>query len=147
MSLPVRAQSYTPTEENLKSRQEFRDARFGIFLHWGLYAMLATGEWTMTNNNLNYKEYAKLAGGFYPSKVNAAEWVAAIKASGAKYICFTSRHHEGFSMFDTKYSDYNVVDATPFKRDILKELADECHKQGIRVLLTEGMEMETVQKA
>lgn len=135
LSLPVRAQSYTPTEENLKSRQEFRDARFGIFLHWGLYAMLATGEWTMTNNNLNYKEYAKLAGGFYPSKFNAAEWVAAIKASGAKYICFTSRHHEGFSMFDTKYSDYNVVDATPFKRDILKELADECHKQGIRLHL------------
>ena len=135
LSLPVRAQSYTPTEENLKSRQEFRDARFGIFLHWGLYAMLATGEWTMTNNNLNYKEYAKLAGGFYPSKFNAAERVAAIKASGAKYICFTSRHHEGFSMFDTKYSDYNVVDATPFKRDILKELADECHKQGIRLHL------------
>ena len=135
LSLPVRAQSYTPTEENLKSRQEFRDARFGIFLHWGLYAMLATGEWTMTNNNLNYKEYAKLAGGFYPSKFNAAEWVAAIKASGAKYICFTSRHHEGFSMFDTKYSGYNVVDATPFKRDILKELADECHKQGIRLHL------------
>ena len=135
LALPVRAQSYTPTEENLKSRQEFRDARFGIFLHWGLYAMLATGEWTMTNHNLNYKEYAKLAGGFYPSKFNAAEWVAAIKASGAKYICFTSRHHEGFSMFDTKYSDYNVVDATPFKRDVLKELADECHKQGIRLHL------------
>lgn len=133
--LPVAAQDYSPTEENLKSRQEFRDARFGIFLHWGLYAMLATGEWTMTNNNLNYKEYAKLAGGFYPSRFNAAEWVSAIKASGAKYICFTSRHHEGFSMFHTKYSDYNVVDATPFKRDILKELADECHKQGIRLHL------------
>lgn len=135
LSFPLRAQHYVPTEENLKSRQEFRDARFGIFLHWGLYAMLATGEWTMTNNNLNYKEYAKLAGGFYPSRFNAAEWVAAIKASGAKYICFTSRHHEGFSMFHTQYSDYNVVDATPFKRDILKELADECHKQGIRLHL------------
>ena len=134
-SLPLRAQNYSPTEENLKSRQEFRDARFGIFLHWGLYAMLATGEWTMTNKDLNYKEYAKLAGGFYPSRFNAAEWVAAIKASGAKYICFTSRHHEGFSMFHTQYSDYNVVDATPFKRDILKELADECHKQGIRLHL------------
>lgn len=135
LSLPLRAQHYVPTEENLKSRQEFRDARFGIFLHWGLYAMLATGEWTMTNNNLNYKEYAKLAEGFYPSRFNAAEWVAAIKASGAKYICFTSRHHEGFSIFHTQYSDYNVVDATPFKRDILKELADECHKQGIRLHL------------
>ena len=122
MNLGVFAQSsYQPTEENLKARQEFQDNKFGIFLHWGLYAMLATGEWTMTNNNLNYKEYAKLAGGFYPSKFNADKWVEAIKASGAKYICFTTRHHEGFSMFDTKYSDYNVVKATPFKRDIVKE--------------------------
>ena len=63
--------SYQPTEENLKAREEFQDNKFGIFLHWGLYAMLATGEWTMTNINLNYKEYAKLAGGFYPSKFDA----------------------------------------------------------------------------
>lgn len=89
----------------------------------------------MTNKNLNYKEYAKLAGGFYPAKFDAARWVSAIKASGAKYICFTSRHHDGFSMFHTRFSDYNIVDATPFKRDILKELADECHKQGIRLHL------------
>ena len=125
--------SLSAAEENLKARQEFQDNKFGIFLHWGLYAMLATGEWTMTNNNLNYKEYAKLAGGFYPSKFNADKWVEAIKASGAKYICFTSRHHEGFSMFDTKYSDYNVVKATPFKRDIVKELAAACAKQGIKL--------------
>ena len=127
----AQSQTYQPTEENLKSRQEFRDNRFGIFLHWGIYSMLATGEWTMTNKNLNYKEYAKLAGGFYPAKFDAARWVSAIKASGAKYICFTSRHHDGFSMFHTRFSDYNIVDATPFKRDILKELADECHKQGM----------------
>lgn len=133
--LPLRAQSYQPTPENLQSRQEFRDARFGIFLHWGLYSMLATGEWTMTNRDLNYKEYAKLAGGFYPSRFDAARWVSAIKASGAKYICFTTRHHEGFSMFHSRYTDYNIVDATPFRRDILKELADECHKQGIRLHL------------
>ena len=125
--------AYMPSVENLKARQEFQDDKFGIFLHWGLYSMLATGEWTMTNNNLNYKEYAKLAGGFYPSKFNAAEWVAAIKASGARYICFTTRHHEGFSMFNSQYTDYDVVDATPFHRDIVKELADECHKQGIRL--------------
>ena len=131
--LPAKAQTYQPSAENLKARQEFQDNKFGIFLHWGLYCMLATGEWTMTNKDLNYKEYAKLARGFYPSKFNAAEWVSAIKASGAKYICFTSRHHEGFSMFHTKYSDYNIVDATPFKRDVVKELADECHKQGIRL--------------
>lgn len=129
------SQHYQPTPENLESRKEFQDDKFGIFLHWGLYSMLATGEWTMTNKDLNYKEYAKLAGGFYPSHFDAAKWVAAIKASGAKYICFTTRHHEGFSMFKTKYSDYNIVDATPFHRDILKELADECHKQGIRLHL------------
>lgn len=131
----TKAHDYQPTAENMASRQAFQDAKFGIFLHWGLYSMLATGEWTMTNKNLNYKEYAKLAGGFYPSRFNAAAWVSAIKASGAKYICFTTRHHEGFSMFKTRYSDYNIVDATPFKRDILKELADECHKQGIRLHL------------
>lgn len=134
MNLGVFAQSsYQPTEENLKARQEFQDNKFGIFLHWGLYAMLATGEWTMTNNNLNYKEYAKLAGGFYPSKFDADKWVAAIKASGAKYICLTSRHHDGFSMFDTQYSDFNIVKATPFKRDIIKELAAACSKQGIKL--------------
>lgn len=81
--LPAKAQTYQPSAENLKARQEFQDNKFGIFLHWGLYCMLATGEWTMTNKDLNYKEYAKLAGGFYPSKFSAAEWVSAIKASGA----------------------------------------------------------------
>lgn len=126
-------QTYTPSADNIAARKHFQDSKFGIFLHWGLYAMLATGEWTMTNNDLNYKEYAKLAGGFYPSRFSAKEWVSQIKASGAKYICFTTRHHEGFSMFKTKYSDYNVVDASPFKRDIVKELADECHRQGIDI--------------
>lgn len=126
-------QTYTPSADNIAARKHFQDSKFGIFLHWGLYAVLATGEWTMTNNNLNYKEYAKLAGGFYPSRFSAKEWVSQIKASGAKYICFTTRHHEGFSMFKSKYSDYNVVDASPFKRDIVKELADECHRQGIDI--------------
>lgn len=84
---------YEPTEDNLQARKEFRDMGFGVFLHWGLYSMLATGEWTMTNKNLNYHEYEKLAKGFYPAEFDAAKWVSAIKASGAKYICFTTRHH------------------------------------------------------
>ena len=126
-------QSYTPTPENIKARQEFQDNKFGIFLHWGIYSMTAQGEWYMTTHNIHRDEYAKLASGFYPSRFNAAEWVSAIKASGAKYICITSRHHDSFSMFDTKESDFNIVDATPFKRDVLKELADECHKQGIKL--------------
>ncbi len=127
------SQNYVPTAENLKAREEFQDNKFGIFLHWGLYSMLAQGEWYMTNRDIDWREYEKLASGFYPSRFDAAEWVSAIKASGAKYICFTSRHHEGFSMFDTKYSDFNIVDATPFGRDVIKELADECHKQGIKI--------------
>lgn len=128
-------ENYVPAPENLKAREEFRDNRFGIFLHWGIYSMLAQGEWVMTNLNLNHLEYRKLASGFYPSRFDAAEWVAAIKASGAKYICFTTRHHDGFSMWDTKFSDYNIVKATPFHRDVLKELSDECKKQGIKLHL------------
>lgn len=134
---PVIAQNqkyeYVPTSENLQSRQEFENLRFGIFLHWGLYASLAQGEWYMQNANVNRDEYAKTARGFYPAHFNAHDWVAAIKASGAGYICITSRHHEGFSMWGTKQSPYNIVDATPFGRDILKELSEECQKQGIRL--------------
>ena len=135
LSLSASAQTatYTPTPENIQARQEFQDNKFGIFLHWGIYSMTAQGEWYMNNRNIHHDEYAKLASGFYPSRFNAAEWVSAIKASGAKYICFTSRHHDSFSMFHTQESDFNIVDATPFKRDIIKELADECHKQGIKL--------------
>ena len=124
---------YTPSAENLEARKSFQDDKFGVFIHWGIYSMMADGEWIMHNRNLNHKEYAKQASGFYPSKFNARDWVSAIKASGAKYITITSRHHDGFSMFHTKQSDYNIVDATPFKRDIIKELADECQKQDIRL--------------
>ena len=124
---------YTATAENLQAREEFRNDKFGIFIHWGIYAMLATGEWTMTNNNLNYKEYAKLAGGFYPSQFSAKEWVSTVKEAGAKYICITTRHHDGFSMFDSQYTDYTITKASPFGRDIIKELADECQAQGIKL--------------
>ena len=124
---------YVPTPEILKARTEFQDNKFGIFLHWGLYSMIAQGEWFMNVPGVTWQEYEKMASAFYPHQFNAAEWVSAIKASGAKYICITTRHHDGFSMFDTKYSDFNIVDATPFKRDVMKELAAECHKQGIKL--------------
>ncbi|WP_418991480.1 alpha-L-fucosidase [Alistipes sp.] len=122
---------YVPAEENLQAREAFRDAKFGIFIHWGLYALLGTGEWTMTNRNIDYREYAKLADAFYPHRFDAAEWVEAIKGAGARYVCFTSRHHEGFSMFNSEWTDYNIVDATPFGRDVVGELAAECHRQQI----------------
>ena len=124
---------YAPSSENLKARQEFADSKLGIFIHWGIYSMFAQGEWYMTNANIDNKEYAKAASAFYPIGFDAKEWVSAIKAAGAKYICFTSRHHDGFSMWDTEQSDYNIVDATPFGRDVIKELADECHRQGIKL--------------
>lgn len=124
-------EGYVPSKENLEARADFEDMRFGVFIHWGIYSMFAQGEWYLNSGKLNAEEYAKAAGGFYPARFDAREWVKAIKASGAKYITFTSRHHDGFSMFDTAASDYDIMDATPFKRDIIAELAQACHEEGI----------------
>ncbi len=132
LGLQARAQ-YKPAAENLKNREAFQDDKFGLFIHWGVYSMLADGEWFMEQKNISKEEYAKLPSGFYPSKFDAAAWVSAIKDAGVQYITITSRHHDGFSMWDTKQSDYNIVKASPFKRDILKELADECRKQGMKL--------------
>ena len=123
---------YRPADENLRHREEFQDDKFGLFIHWGLYSILGNGEWIMHDKNINYKEYAKLASCFYPVGFNAAEWVSAAKNAGMKYITITARHHDGFSMWHTAQSDYNIVDATPYKRDIIKELSEECRKQGIK---------------
>ncbi len=128
------ADTYTPTPENMQSRKEFREAGLGIFIHWGIYSMFGQNEWYL-NRGINAQEYAKAASGFYPANFDAAQWVKTFKDAGAEYICFTTRHHDGFSMWDTEQSDYNIVDATPFKRDILREISDECHKQGMRLHL------------
>ena len=124
-------QGYVPTAEGAAAKEQFRDDKFGVFIHWGVYSMLARGEWVMNVEKIPYSEYSKLPGGFYPSKFDARQWVKQIKASGAKYITITSRHHDGFSMFDTKASDYDIIDATPFKRDVLKEIAAACHEEGL----------------
>ena len=128
-------ETYKPTAENLKAREQFQDEKFGIFLHWGLYSMMGAGEWVMTNWNINHREYPKLAKTFYPSEFDADAWISAIKAAGAKYITITTRHHDGFSLFKTATSTYNTVDGTPFKRDIIKELADACRRHGIKLHL------------
>lgn len=129
-AMAVQAQMYVPTPENLESRKNFAESRFGIFLHWGLYSMFAQGEWYMNNDSVDAREYAKAMNAFYPHRFDAQAWVSAIKAAGARYICFTTRHHEGFSMWDTQYSDYNIMN-TPYGQDIVRQLADECHRQGI----------------
>lgn len=126
---------YEPAPEIIEAQQRFADNKFGIFIHWGIYSMVGHGEWYLNRPGIATAEYEKLASGFYPARFDARKWVAAIKASGAKYICFTSRHHDSFSMFDTGQSDYNIVDATPFGRDVLRELADECRRQGIALHL------------
>jgi len=127
------SQTYKPTQENLEARKEFVKERFGIFLHWGIYASYAQGEWYLQTGGLDRNEYAKAASGFYPAYYNAEEWVKAFKDAGAEYVTITSRHHDGFSMFDTEASDYNIVDATPYHKDVIKDLADACHKEGLKL--------------
>ncbi|MBQ8968214.1 MAG: alpha-L-fucosidase [Bacteroidaceae bacterium] len=125
---------YSPTPENLAHREAFAGFRFGIFLHWGIYSTYAQGEWYL-NYGIGKDEYAKAADAFYPHRFDARQWVQAIKSSGARYITFTTRHHDGFSMWDTRQSDYNIVRATPFHRDVLRELSEACQAEGISLHL------------
>ncbi|MGH9825809.1 MAG: alpha-L-fucosidase, partial [Blastocatellia bacterium] len=120
----------------------WREARFGMFIHWGLYAVpageyhgqrpRATAEWIMATANIPRAEYEKFLPEFDPVRFNAAEWVSVAKNAGMKYLVITSKHHEGFSMFDSKVSKYNIVDATPYHHDPMKDLSAECKKQGIK---------------
>jgi len=124
---------YQPAPENLQARREFQDMKFGMFIHWGAYSVLGDGEWVFHNRKLKVDEYNRLPAFFDPEKFDAHAWVALAKAAGMKYITITSRHHDGFAMFDSKISDWNIVQRTPFKKDPLKMLAEECHRQGIKL--------------
>jgi alpha-L-fucosidase len=124
---------YTPAPQNLQTREWYQDAKFGLFVHWGIYCILGDGEWVMQVQQIDKQTYAKLPAFFNPIDFDPAEWVALVKAAGMKYITITARHHDGFSMFDTDQSDWDIVDRTPYKKDVLKMLADECHRQGIKL--------------
>jgi alpha-L-fucosidase len=126
-------EGYVPSEENLKARQWFEEARFGLFIHWGVYSILGDGEWVMNVQNIPVDAYEKLPSFFNPIAFDADQWVKIAKDAGMKYITITSRHHDGFSMFDSKASDYNIVKRTPYGKDILKALAESCRKQGIKL--------------
>jgi len=131
-------------EQDAERIRWWREAKFGMFIHWGLYAIPAgewkTGEvsqhayseWIMYHLKIPVLKYEKLAGEFNPVNFNADEWVKLAKETGMKYMVITSKHHDGFSMFDTKATDYDIVDATPFKRDPMKELAEACKREGIK---------------
>ncbi|HNR41783.1 MAG TPA: alpha-L-fucosidase [Bacteroidales bacterium] len=126
-------QAYTPSPENLRAREWFQDAKFGMFIHWGVYSILGDGEWVMNNQKIDKQTYQKLPAFFNPIGYDPKEWVALAKAAGMKYITITSKHHDGFAMWDSKVSDYDIIDRTPYKKDVLKMLAEECNRQGIKL--------------
>ena len=152
---PVVRHETLPTNPVLKERQEtaeqhdqrmawFRDARFGMFIHWGLYAQAggmwdgkpaggSCGEWIMCNHRIKIADYAAMVKDFNPKNYDAEKWVLAAKGAGMKYIVITAKHHEGFAMFKTAATPYNIVTATPYGRDPLKDLAAACHKQGMKL--------------
>ncbi|MDX2047327.1 MAG: alpha-L-fucosidase [Chitinophagaceae bacterium] len=125
---------YQPAPENIKARQEFRDMKFGMFIHWGASSFLGHGEWVMNNRNIAVNEYSRLLNFFNPSEFDAIKWVDAAKSAGMKYITFITRHHDSFSNWDTKQSDWKITN-TPYGNDVLKPLADECRRQGIKLFL------------
>lgn len=120
---------YQPSQENLAARRRFREASFGVFIHWGVYSVLGRGEWVMNKEGISAAEYEKLCDEFNPTKFDAEEWVSLFKKAGAKYIVITSKHHDGFAMYDSRMGDWDIADRTKFGRDPLKELADECARQ------------------
>ena len=135
--------SQTETQaEHVQRMRWWREARFGMFIHWGLYAVPAgeykgqrsdrIGEWIMDWANIPRSDYEKFATEFNPVKFNAREWVQIAKDAGMKYIVITSKHHDGFSMYGSKVSNYDIVDSTPFHRDPIKELAAETRRQGLK---------------
>jgi alpha-L-fucosidase len=126
-------QGYQPSESNLKARQWFQDAKFGMFIHWGVYSVPSDGEWYMEQKKVPVSEYEKFAPQFNPTEFSAAEIVLLAKSAGMKYITITSKHHDGFAMFATKQNKWNIVDGTPYGKDPLQQLAEECRKQGIKL--------------
>jgi len=128
----AQAQTYIPSKENVKARTAFQDNKFGMFIHWGDFSVLGDGEWVMENKGIHKTEYTRLIKLFNPVNFDAAKWVSTAKNAGMKYIVLITRHHDGFSNWDTKQSAWKITN-TSFKRDPLKELAAECKKQGIKL--------------
>ena len=144
LTLGAQTQPPRPPDAAREKRLEwFRQAKYGLFIHWGLYAVpagewkgqrsLGLGEWIMNRSKIPVAEYEAFAKQFNPVKFNADEWVQLAADAGMKYVVITSKHHDGFAMFKSNVSRYNLVDATPFKRDVLKELADACARRGMRL--------------
>jgi alpha-L-fucosidase len=119
--------------ERWKMSAWFQDAKFGMFIHWGVYSVLGDGEWVMHNRKMTIEAYEQLPARFNPTKYDPRQWVALAKEAGMRYITITSKHHDGFAMWDSEVSDYDIVDRTPYGKDVLKMLAEECRKQGLEL--------------
>lgn len=124
---------YKPSQENLANREWFQDAKFGMFIHWGVYSLLGDGEWVMNNQRIDKETYKKLPAFFNPVDYDPAEWVSLAKSAGMKYIVITSKHHDGFALFNSKLTDWDIIDRTPYKKDVIAMLAEECRKQDIKL--------------
>ena len=136
----------------MTNNEWFKQAKFGMMIHWGLYSLPAgewrgermedIGEWAQQYFRIPNAEYHKLAGIFNPILFDAEEWVKLAKDAGMQYMVFTSKHHEGFAMYHSKVSKFNIVDATPFGRDVLAELAEACYKHGLKLGLYYSQEID-----
>lgn len=123
---------YHISAEMVKARKEFQDMKYGMFIHWGASSVLGDGEWVMNNRNIKVQDYSRLINFFNPVHYDPKKWVSLAKAAGMKYITFVSRHHDSFSNWDTRQSNWKITN-TPYKKDVLKMLADECRAQGIKL--------------
>jgi alpha-L-fucosidase len=130
----INAQEYVPTQQNLDARESFSNTKFGLFIHWGPFSIPGDGEWVMQQRNITVKNYTRLMDFFNPIDFDAAKWVSMAKNAGMNYITLITRHHDGFSMWDTKASDFNIMNS-PYHKDIVRMIADECHKQGVKLFL------------
>jgi alpha-L-fucosidase len=126
--------NYQPSPENLAARRWFDSARFGMFIHWGAFSVPGDGEWVMNNRNITVDEYSRLQTIFNPVRFDAKQWVSAAKRAGMQYITLITRHHDGFSDWDTKQSEWKITN-TDFKKDIVKLIAEECQRQGIKLFV------------
>lgn len=125
--------SYTPAPENLEAREWFQDAKFGLFIHWGVYSLPGRGEWVMNQELIPIPEYEKLPPQFNPVKFDPDRWCRMATDAGIRYITITSKHHDGFAMFHSKVSDYDIVDRTRYGKDVLKALAASCRRHGLKL--------------
>jgi alpha-L-fucosidase len=127
--------SAEPATPSAEARRWLDDARFGLFVHWGVSSLVGKGEWLMEQDKIPISEYEKLPPRFNPTEFDAQRWVKTIKEGGQKFLAVTVKQHDGFCMFDSALTRFDIVDATPYARDPLKDLAAACEKQGIRLFL------------